>query len=143
MSEQTVRDILSYARRIAVVGMSSKHWRESHQVSLVMINQGYDVVPVNPNEDEVLGSKAYPNVAEIPGEPVDVVNVFRREEHLPEIAKEAAAVGARAMWVQLGLRSQEAREIAESEGLDYVEDKCIKIEVNRLRREMTLPPEDS
>ena len=138
--QQTVEQILSYARRIAVVGLSSKPWRDSHQVAEVLHEQGYEIVPVNPNEDDVFGLTSYANLAEIPGDPVDVVNVFRREEHLPGIAKEAAAVGARAMWAQLGLRSDEAREIAESAGLDYVEDVCLKVEVNRLRRELDLPP---
>ncbi|HEX9889836.1 MAG TPA: CoA-binding protein [Nitriliruptorales bacterium] len=137
----TVDTILSYARRIAVVGLSSKPWRSSYQVAHMLHEQGYEIIPVNPNEHDVLGLKAYPSLAEIPGEPVDVVDVFRDVEHLPGIAEEVAAVGARAMWVQLGLRCPEAREIAESEGLDYVEDICLKIEVNRLSRHMNLPPE--
>lgn len=122
--------MLSYARRIAVVGLSPSPHRESHGVAAALLAVGYDVVPVNPNCDEVLGRRAYPTLADVPGD-IDLVDVFRREEHLPGIAQEAVDVGARGMFVQLGLRSDEARAIAEAAGLDYVEDACLRIEVAR------------
>jgi uncharacterized protein len=91
---------------------------------------GYDLVPVNPNVRSVLGRPAVASLAEIDG-PVDLVDVFRRAEHLPGVAAEAVATGASALWLQSGLRSPEARATAEAAGLDYVEDACLAVEAER------------
>ncbi len=136
--EQIVR-ILSYARRIAVVGLSDSARRTSNQVSAMLQLQGYDIVPVNPTIESALGVRAYPSLDRVPGD-IDLVNVYRRPEHLEEIAHEAVKAGARGLWNQLGLRSDGARQIAEEAGLDYVEDRCLKVEVGRHRGQLTLPP---
>lgn len=129
-TDQVIDRILQRTRRIAVVGLSDQPHRTSHQVSAVMQARGFEIVPVNPTIDEALGELAYPTLADVPGS-IDLVNVFRREEHLAEVAQQAADVGAPALWNQLGLRSAEARRIAEEAGMDYVEDRCIKVEVAR------------
>ena len=129
----TVDRILRYARRIAVVGLSPRPWRESHSVSARMQRWGFEIVPVNPFVDEVLGVKAYPSLADVPGV-IDLVNVFRRDEHLVGVAGEAVEVGARGLWLQLGLESPGARAIALAAGLDYVEDRCIQVEVAERRQ---------
>lgn len=130
MTQQPIDAVLARTRRIAVVGLSSNPWRSSHDVAADLQRRGYEIVPVNPNEDEVLGEKAWPSLADVPGE-VDLVDVFRREEHLADVARDAAAIGAPALWNQLGLRSAAARRIAEEAGMDYVEDACLKVEVAR------------
>jgi uncharacterized protein len=137
--EPTVRRILSQAKRIAVVGLSPDPFRPSHGVAQRLLNIGYEIVPVNPTVSEVLGFKSYPNLAEVPG-PIDLVDVFRRTVHLPEVSAEAVAVGAKALWMQQGLRSEEARRTAEEAGLDVVEDLCLAVEAERLERELELPP---
>jgi predicted CoA-binding protein len=135
-----VRRILGYTRRIAVVGLSADPTRTSHGVASMLQRYGYTIVPVNPNCDEVLGERAYPSLAEVPGD-IDLVEVFRRTEHLPGVAQEAADRGGiRGVWNQQGLRSREARHIATAAGFDYVEDRCLKVEVARHGAEMELPP---
>ena len=128
MADDTIDRLLRRTRRIAVVGLSDSPRRTSHGVARALQHAGYEIVPVNPTIDEALGERAYPSLADVPGE-VDLVNVFRREEHLAGVAREAAAIGAPALWNQLGLRSAEARAIAEQADMDYVEDACIKVEV--------------
>lgn len=130
--DDVIERMLARTRRIAIVGLSSDPHRSSHGVARALQADGYEIVPVNPGEDEVLGQRSYATLADIPGR-VDLVDVFRREEHLPGIAREAAAIGAPALFVQQGLRSAEARRIAEEAGMDYVEDRCLKVEVS-LRR---------
>ena len=125
-----IDDALRDTRRIAVVGLSGSSWRASHDVAKALQRAGYEIVPVNPTVDEVLGERSYPSLADVPGE-VDLVDVFRREEHLAEVAREAAAIGAPVLWNQLGLVSAEARAIAEEAGMTYVEDACLKVEVAR------------
>lgn len=139
---ETIDRILARTRRIAVVGLSGKPWRTSHGVAAALQRQGYEIVPVNPHEDEVLGETAYPSLAEVPGH-IDLVNVFRREEHLEEVAREALEAGADALWNQLGLRSDAARRIAGDAGMEYVEDSCLKVEVARRTDRMVLPPDDT
>lgn len=140
MKEEVVRTILGYARRIAVVGLSDRPTRASYDVAAALQRRGYQIVPVNPHVDEVLGEPAYPSLAEVPGD-IDVVDVFRREEHLADVARAAAERGGvRAIWNQLGLHSNEARRIAVEADMDYVEDRCIKIDVAALSGQMTLPP---
>ena len=121
--------ILRRARTVAVVGASSNPARASNFVLTYLLSSSadYEVWPVNPNEEEVLGLPAYPSLAELPAPP-DVVDVFRRPEDLPAVAEEAVAVGAGAFWAQLGLHSDEAVRIAHEGELDAVTNRCLKIE---------------
>jgi predicted CoA-binding protein len=128
---RTPQEILAGARTIAVVGASPKPWRPSHDVMRYLLEQGYDVIPVRPRDcDEVLGIPCVASLAEI-GRPVDVVDVFRRAEETPAVARDAVAAGAGALWLQMGIVSDKARAIAETSGLDYVENACTKV-VHRL-----------
>jgi predicted CoA-binding protein len=116
--------ILREAKTIAVVGASPKPDRPSHGVMRYLLEQGYRVIPVRPRDcDGVLGMSCVATLSEL-DEHVDLVDVFRRPEYAPEVAREAAAIGAGALWLQLGIVSPEARAIAEAGGLDYVEDAC-------------------
>lgn len=126
------REILNSVKTIAVVGLSSDPMKPSYEVSEYMQRQGYRIIPVNPKESEVLGEKAYPDLESIP-EPVDLVNVFRRPAQTPEVVKSAASIGAKAVWLQLGIANDEARALAQSAGLKYVEDRCLLIEHRRSR----------
>jgi uncharacterized protein len=124
---RTPAEILREARTIAVVGASPKPERPSHGVMRYLLAQGYDVVPVRPEGcDEVLGVPCARSVAEIDRH-VDVVDVFRRAEFTPDVARDAVAAGAGALWLQLGITSAEARRIAAEGGLDYVEDACAAV----------------
>ena len=126
-----LRRILAQARTIAVVGLSAHWYRPSHFAAKYMQDKGYRVVPVNPSYDEVLGQRCYPNLAAVP-EPVDVVDCFRRSADIPPIAREAVAIGAKVLWMQLGIRNDEAARIALEGGLDVVMDRCVKIEHARI-----------
>ena len=121
--------ILRRARTIAVVGASANKARASNFVLTYLLSSSadYEVWPVTPNETEILGVKAYPSLAELPGVP-DIVDVFRRADQLPGVAREAVDAGAGAFWMQLGLHSDEAVEIASSAGLEVVSNRCVKIE---------------
>ena len=124
---RTAAEILRDARTIAVVGASPRPNRPSHGVMRYLLEHGYRAIPVRPRDcDEVLGVPCVASLAEI-GEPVDLVDVFRRPEFTPEVAREAVDAGARALWLQVGIVSDEARGIAEWAGLDYVEDACTKV----------------
>ncbi|MGH3104751.1 MAG: CoA-binding protein [Gaiellaceae bacterium] len=124
---RTPAQILSQTRTIALVGASPKEWRPSFGVMRYLLAHGYRVIPVRPRDcDEVLGVPCVASLAEV-GEPIDLVDVFRRAEHAPGIAREAVAAGAKALWLQLGLVSPEARRIAAEGGLDYVEDACTAV----------------
>ncbi len=125
------REILARFSTIVVVGLSADPTRPSYRVSAYMQRQGYRIIPVNPSEREVLGERCYPNLAAVP-EPVEFVNVFRRAEFCPQVAREAVAAGSRVLWLQLGIVSPEARHIAEAAGLLYVEDRCVMVEHRRL-----------
>ncbi|MDP9371338.1 MAG: CoA-binding protein [Chloroflexota bacterium] len=124
------RAVLERARTVAVVGMSTEPETPARHVPLQLQAAGFRVIPVNPNAEEIAGERAYPRLTDVP-EPVDVVEVFRPSKEAPGIARDAVAIGAKALWLQLGLRSDEARQIAESAGLDYVEDRCMGIEQRR------------
>ena len=128
---RTPEEILRDSHRIALVGASTSPSRPSHGVMRFLLAQGYEVIPVNPACDEVLGVRAVASLAEIEG-PIDLVDVFRREDAAPAHAQEAVAAGARAFWLQLDLHSPEARQICEQAGLDYVEDECTAIVHRRL-----------
>ena len=118
--------ILRDAKTIAVVGASPRQHRESNGVMRYLLSQGYRCIPVRPDCDEVLGIPCARTLLDI-DEPIDLVDVFRRPEHCPEVAREAVAVGAKALWLQLGIVSPEARRIALDGGLDYVENACTAI----------------
>jgi predicted CoA-binding protein len=127
----SIAEILRQARTIAVVGLSGKPWRPSYGVAEYLQRAGYRIIPVNPNESEVLGEKAYPSLEAIP-EGVDIVNVFRRSEFVPEIVEAAIRIGARVVWLQEGVRHDEAAEKARQAGLDVIQDRCILKEHRRL-----------
>jgi predicted CoA-binding protein len=122
-----IRRVLEQAKSVAVVGASADVLRASHFVAYYLKMHGYKVIPVNPNESEVLGEKAYPSLLDIP-EPVDVVDVFRRPNAVPGIAEQAVQIGAKALWLQFQVISPEGAEIATKGGLDVVMDRCMKIE---------------
>src|SRR5260370_36468460 len=126
-------EVLRNAKTIAVVGLSGRRFRPSYGVSEYMQSAGYRVIPVNPNESEVLGEKAYATLDEIP-EPVDIVNIFRRPEFVPEIVDAAIRIGAKAIWMQEGVVHQEAAEKAEAASITVVMDRCILKEHRKLRR---------
>lgn len=126
-----IADLLSTSRTIAVVGLSSKKWRASHGVSEYMQNQGYRIIPVNPEETEVLGEKAYPDLESVPDK-VDIVDVFRRSEHVPPIVESAIKIGARAIWLQEGVYHPEAAARATGAGLIVIMDRCILKEHRKL-----------
>lgn len=124
--ERELRSLLGEARVVAVVGISSKPWRPSHEVASYLQEHGYRIVPVNPNEEEVLGEKVHASLLDIPKEiHVDVVDVFRRAEHTPEVARDAVAIGARVLWLQEGIVSDEAARIAADGGLEVIMGVCI------------------
>ena len=129
---RTPEQILAESRTIALVGASPKPWRSSHGVMRYLLASGYRVLPVNPSCEDVLGVPCVGSLAEIE-EPIDLVDVFRRAEHTPEIARESVAVGAGALWLQLGVVSPDARRIAADAGLDYVEDACTAVVHRALR----------
>jgi predicted CoA-binding protein len=129
--DPTLKAILGDARTIAVVGLSSNPWRDSYRIAKYLQGRGYRIVPVNPNETEVLGERAYPSLLDVPF-PIDAVDVFRRSEFTPEVARQAVAVGAKVLWLQLDIVNEEARAIAEEAGLDVVMGVCIMVEHHRL-----------
>lgn len=127
-SREEIKEILLNAGNIAVVGLSDKTDRTSYMVAQALQQNGYRIIPVNPTvSGEILGEKVYPSLSDIP-EPVDIVNVFRRSEQTPPVAEEAVKVGARVLWLQLGIVSEEAYEIASKGGLTVIMDRCIKVE---------------
>lgn len=121
---EAIRRILLGARTVAVVGCSPKPDRDSHQVAQYLLQKGYDVLPVNPAADEILGRKCYPDLRSIPGK-VDIVDVFRAAQHVPPIAQEAVAMGAECLWLQIGIVHEEAARRASDAGLYVVQDRCI------------------
>ncbi|HEY8963409.1 MAG TPA: CoA-binding protein [Alphaproteobacteria bacterium] len=129
----SISDILKNSKTIAIVGASSNPERPSHSIMGVLMRAGYKCFPINPNEEEVLGEPAYASLDAIPTDvPIDIVNVFRRPGQTPDVAKAAAARGAKTLWLQQGIANDEARSIAEAAGLNYVEDSCIAVELRKL-----------
>lgn len=124
-SDEELRSIVGDAKTIAVVGLSSDPLRPSFDVARELQMRGYRIIPVNPNETEVLGEKAYPSLADVQ-EDVDLVDVFRRADQTPPIAEAAVAIGAKALWLQQGIVNDEARRIAEEGGLKVVMGICIR-----------------
>lgn len=127
-----IEELLRTARTIAVVGLSSKKFRPSYGVSEYMKRAGYRIIPVNPNETEVLGEKAFASLSDIP-EKIDIVDIFRRSESVPEIVQEAIRVGARAVWMQEGVIHEEAARGARDAGLIVIMDRCILKDHRRMR----------
>ena len=130
-TDAIVERILTTYDTITVVGASGAAAKAAHYVPAHMQVHGWRIIPVNPHEDELLGERVYRTLADIP-EPVGLVDVFRPSEATPDIARQAVAAGATALWLQLGIASAEARAIAEEAGLLYVEDRCLIIEQRRL-----------
>jgi predicted CoA-binding protein len=126
-----IRRILTQSRTIAVVGLSAHWYRPSYFAAKYMQDHGYRIIPVNPTHPEILGEKSYPTLTDIP-EPVDIVDCFRRPEEIVPIAREAVAKGAKVLWMQLGIRNDEAAQIASDAGLDVVMNHCVKIEHARI-----------
>jgi uncharacterized protein len=120
------RDLLQRFTRIAMVGLSANPSRPSYRVAVHLIAHGYTVVPVNPTVEEVLGIKAVPTLAD--AGPLEIVDVFRRPSEVPAVVDEAIALGAKAIWLQLGLRDDEAAARARAAGIAFVQDRCIKME---------------
>jgi uncharacterized protein len=130
----TIPELLNTAHTIAVVGLSSRRTRASYGVSEYMQSSGYRIIPVNPQETEVLGEKAYPNLEAVP-EKIDIVDVFRRSEYVPDIVEAAIRIGAKAVWMQEGVIHEEAAERARAAGLTVVMDRCILKEHRKLVRD--------
>ena len=128
---QSLRRILKENHVIAMVGLSANWYRPSYFAAKYMQDHGYRIIPVNPTHPEILGEKSYPTVTDIP-EPVDIVDCFRRPEEIVPIAREAVAKGAKVLWMQLGIRNDEAAQIASDAGLDVVMNHCVKIEHARI-----------
>ncbi|HWB38170.1 MAG TPA: CoA-binding protein [Rugosimonospora sp.] len=122
-----IQRVLHGARTIAVVGLSGNELRASYFVGYYLRRHGYQVIPVNPRESEILGQTSYPSLRDVPV-PIDVVNVFRAPDALPGIARDAVAVGAGALWCQFGVINEEGSRIAEDGGLTVIVDRCLKVE---------------
>jgi len=129
--DDEIRRLLETARRIAVVGLSPKPWRDSNGIARFLMECGYEIVPVYPREEALLGQKVYRRIQDIPGG-VDLVDVFRRGEALPEVVEDALAARAPAVWFQLGCVSEPAAERAVQGGMTVVMDRCIRVEHNHI-----------
>jgi predicted CoA-binding protein len=126
-SRDEIKQILQDSQTIAVVGLSDDPSKTSHMVSEAMQRKGYRIIPVNPNASSILGETSYASLKDVPV-PIDIVNVFRRPEHTPPIASEAVEVGAKVLWLQLGISNEEAATVATEGGLRVIMDRCIKVE---------------
>ncbi|HEV7513877.1 MAG TPA: CoA-binding protein [Candidatus Acidoferrum sp.] len=132
-SNDVIADVLKNYKTIAVVGLSSNPRRPSFSVTQYMQSTGYRIIPVNPNETEVLGEKCYPCLEDVPkSQYIEIVDIFRRSEHIPPVVDSTIAVGAKVIWMQQGIENQNAAAKARAAGLFVVEDACILIE-HRLR----------
>jgi predicted CoA-binding protein len=127
MDDQQITQILKTMRRIAVVGLSNSPEKASHEVAAYLQKQGYEIVPVNPNADQILGEKAYPDLLSIQG-PIDVVDIFRPSKDVPPIVDQAIQIGAKAVWMQQGIVHPDAAQKAEAAGLQVVMNRCLKTE---------------
>lgn len=126
-----LRRILADYRNVAVVGLSANWYRPSYFAAKYLLDHGYNVIPVNPVYPEILGCRSYPDLQSIP-EPVDVVDIFRRPEEVPALVDEAIAIGAKVVWMQIGIVHEEAAARAREAGLEVVMNRCMKIEYGRL-----------
>ncbi len=130
----TIPEILSLFKTIAVVGLSDKPQKPSYSVSKYMAAMGYTIIPINPMHEEVLGVKCYPSLTSLPDElkrKVEVVNIFRKPDDVPPIVEEAIEIGAKAIWLQLGITHEPAAEKARKSGLVVVQNRCISVEHQR------------
>ena len=127
----TLRRILTDYKRVAIVGLSANWSRPSNFVGKYLLEHGFEVIPVNPRYDEILGQTCYPDLASIPS-PVDIVDLFQRAERVPPFVDGAIEIGAKVVWMQLGITHDEAARKAREAGLEVVMDRCIKIEYARL-----------
>jgi uncharacterized protein len=123
----TIQRVLHTAKTIAIVGLSNNPLRASYFVGYYLKRHGYQVIPVNPRETEILGQTCYPSLRDVP-EHVDIVNVFRAPDALPDIAREAVEIGADALWCQFGVINEEGAQIAEDGGVTVIMDRCLKVE---------------
>jgi predicted CoA-binding protein len=130
-SDQTLKDILLSTKTIASVGLSSNPEKVSYGVGAYLLEQGFNVIPVNPTASEILGEKAYPDLESIPEE-IDVVQVFRRPEDVPPVVDAAIKAGAKVVWMQLGIVNDEAAQAAKEAGLQVIMDRCMRAEHQRL-----------
>jgi predicted CoA-binding protein len=131
-NREKMKEILTSAKNIAVVGCSDNPERTSYMVAQAMQQRGYRIIPVNPNASLILGETCYASLSDIP-EPVDIVNVFRKTDQVVPIADEAVKIKAKVFWLQLGIINEEAAQIAMDSGLDVIMDRCIKVEDAILR----------
>ncbi len=127
----TLKRILKSNRVIAVVGLSANWWRPSYFVAKYLQDHGYRVIPVNPAYQEVLGEKCYASLKDVP-EKIDMVDCFRKAEEIPALAEDAIAIGAKCLWMQLGVVNEAAAARARATGMDVIMDRCVKIEHGRL-----------
>ncbi len=132
-TEEQIRELLTRARRVAVVGLSPRPERDSHRVARYLQARGYEIVPVYPREERILGQQVYRSVRDIPGG-VDLVDVFRRGEGLPEVVEDALAAGAPALWFPIDCVNEEAAACATTAGATVVMDRCIMVDHARLMR---------
>ena len=128
-----ILDILKKYKTIAVVGLSSNPLRPSHNVTQYMQASGYHIIPVNPNESQVLNEKSYARIEDVP-EKIEVVDIFRRPEHIPSVVEDAIRAGVKVIWMQLGIENQAAAEKARAAGLTVVMDACMLIEYRKRRQ---------
>ena len=126
-----LRRILVEYKRVAMVGLSADWWRPSNFAAKYLLDHGFEVIPVNPRYEEILGQKCYADLADIPGE-VDIVDLFQRAERVPPFVDQAIEMGAKVVWMQLGIEHEEAAQKARDAGLEVVENRCMKIEYARL-----------
>ena len=131
MSEPKFKNIFDSKRTIAVIGISNNDSKPAYQVAAFLQDAGYKIVPINPACEETLGEKCYPTLTDIPF-PVDVVDVFRRSEFAPDIAREAVKIGAKVLWLQDSVISEEAEQIAKDAGITFVQNDCMKRQLMRL-----------
>ena len=128
---RTLRRILHDYRRVAMVGLSADWYRPSNFAAKYLLDRDFEVIPVNPKYDEILGQKCYPDLASIPT-PVDIVDLFQRPDRIPPFVDQAIEIGAKVVWMQLGIVNEEAAQKARDAGLEVVMDRCMKIEYARL-----------
>ena len=131
ISDNELKDILGKARKIAVVGLSPKEQRDSNRVARYLLEKGYDIVPVNPGQREILGKKCYKSLSDIPGQ-IDIVNIFLNPSRIPPAVDQAINSGVEVVWMQLGVVDNKSAEKARNEGIRVVMDRCIKLEYERL-----------
>jgi len=129
--DTALKDLLQTVRTIAIVGLSADEDKPSNVVARYLVDKGFRIIPVNPGQDTILGEKSYRSISDIPDR-IDVVDIFMRSERVLPVVEEAIRLKPRAIWLQLGIRNEEARELAAGEGVMFVMDKCIKQEHTRL-----------